>query len=381
MSTGKDFSLNESEISSNEARLRRSDLASWLPLMKRHRFGVAKLERPISIEFYDQWLVEGRHGDMSYLERHRDFKADPTKWLAFAKSALVFAIEYVPRELDPVEMNYVTSQSVLRTALYTKYAAKQADYHLALRSELEPVLRELESRYPNAHFRLAIDAEPVLERDLAVRAGLGWVGKNTCVIDRNGGSLFFIAEILTSLETDEVSFDATDFCGTCTRCVDACPTGAIVAARKLDATKCISYWTIEAKTIAPAALRAKFGDWFYGCDICQTVCPWNGKVFGRERMRNESVVVRTRSATDLERLTEELQEILSSSNRELQRRFDGTPLARARGFGLKRNALIIAANLKIAALLPTVEGLLTDEKLGGLARETREIILSTDVVV
>jgi epoxyqueuosine reductase len=357
--------------SSSVNRLRRSDLESWLPTflqsreLPSHRFGIAKLEKPVSIKLYDTWLASGHHGEMTYLERHRDFKADPTQWLAFAKSALVFAIEYVPRK----ESNYVTPASALRTALYTRYAPKQADYHVAIRRELEPVLRELESRFPGAHFRLSIDAEPVLERDLAVRAGLGWVGKNTCVIDRQGGSLFFIAEILTSLDTDAALIEVTDFCGRCTRCLDACPTQALVSPQILDATKCISYWTIESKTVPPKELRSKFGDWFYGCDICQTVCPWNEKVFGRERMQHDAKPVTTEDHDRL-RLATELEEILVSSNRELLRRFLGTPLARARAFGLKRNALVIAANLKLASLGPAIEKLFDDEKLGRLARET-----------
>jgi epoxyqueuosine reductase len=258
----------------------------------------------------------------------------------------------------------------LRNAFYTKYSPDQTDYHDALRNELEPVLRELETRFPAAQFRLSVDAEPVLERDLAVRAGLGWVGKNTCVIDRDGGSLFFIAEILTSIETADAGVTAIDFCGTCTRCLDACPTQALVAPRQLDATKCISYWTIESKTVAPFELRTKFGDWFYGCDICQTVCPWNGKVFGRDLMRNESNPIRIAEDdfTARENLARDLTHVLESSNRELQRRFEGTPLARARGFGLKRNALVVAANLKLAATLPAIEKLFIDEKLGELAR-------------
>lgn len=365
MSTDKDSSaINQ---------LRYRDLKSWLPdfmeskSMPAHRFGVAKLEKPISMGLYDQWLASGHHGEMSYLERHRDLKADPTKWLAFAKSALVFAISYGPI----LKSDYVTSnssaESPLRLALYTRYAPDHSDYHDAIRTELDPVLRELEQRFPHAQFRLSIDAEPVLERDLAVRAGLGWVGKNTCVIDRRGGSLFFIAEILTSLETEAASLEMTDFCGTCTRCLDACPTQALIAPRILDAAKCISYWTIEAKSIPPKNLRSQFSDWFYGCDICQTVCPWNGKVFGRDLMQKESV--NPTADSDPTRLARELKEVLESSNRELQRRFHGTPLARARAFGLKRNAMVIAANLKLKSLLPTIAGLFADERLGDFAHE------------
>ncbi len=364
MSTDKDALVTSAKDLS--PRLARADLLQWLPKLKPHRFGVTKLERPISIGFYDQWLADGYHGEMAYLESHRDLKADPNLYLSFAKSAIVFAIDYVPRFQD--KSDYVTPPVSLRTALYTQYAASSADYHDAIRAELQPVLQELNVRYPTGQFRLAIDAEPVLERDLAVRAGLGWVGKNTCVIDRTGGSLFFIAEILTSLETNEAAVIPTDFCGSCTRCQTACPTGAIVAPKKLDARKCISYWTIESKTIAPKILSDKFGDWFFGCDICQTVCPWNEKVFGRSRMKSYSETIRS----DVDAVAIELKEILESSNRQLARRFHGTPLSRARGLGLKRNALIVAKNLKLKALQPVIESLCADEKLGALAREVSD---------
>lgn len=346
----------------NEIRLRSHDLEAWLPT--KHRFGVVRLERPLSMDFYDQWIDAGHQGEMTYLARHRDFKADPKSWLTFANSAIVFAIQYAKSNYVTGNPNETSAGFSPRTAMYTRYASNFNDYHDAIRSELEPVLQELQSRYPDAAFRFALDAQPVLERDLATRAGLGWVGKNTCVIDRNGGSLFFIAEILTSLETDELRIEPKDFCGTCTRCLDACPTQALVAPRILDATKCISYWTIESKKIAPKELRDKFGDWFFGCDICQTVCPWNGKVFGRETMALE-----TNPPVPLEILTNDLREILESSNRELQRRFEKTPFSRARGFGLKRNAMVVAANRELTALRPSIEKLQTDEKLKDLARE------------
>lgn len=350
-------------------RLRASTLEPWLAELGLTRFGVAKLERPLSIAYYDQWLADGRQGEMSYLERHRDIKADPTMWLPFARSAIVFAIPYVS--------DYVTDQSFApRTALYARYAPEFEDYHHALRAKLQPALDGLIQRYPEASFRFALDAEPVLERDLAVRAGLGWVGKNTCIIDRAGGSLFFIAEILTSLETDDARIDASkDYCGTCTRCLDACPTQALLKPRVLDATKCISYWTIESKKIAPPELRSQFGDWFFGCDICQTVCPWNGKAFGREKMASEASP-KEKTESEKSDLIRELDLILTASNRELQRRFEGTPLERARGFGLKRNALVVTGNLGLKELLPSVQKLKADKKLGTLALETEQLLVA-----
>ncbi len=341
------------------------------PELSDAKFGIASLQNPISMNFYDQWLASDFHGEMDYLKRHRDLKADPTRWLPMARSAIVFSINYVTPKHD-IEGR---ETSKLRTALYTRFTANQSDYHTVLRERLSPVVQELERRYPGETFRMAIDTAPILERDLAVRAGLGWVGKNTCVIDRKVGSLFFIAEILTSLEvaSDEDpihgSLISPDFCGTCTRCIDSCPTGALVAPRSLDARKCISYWTIEAKTVPPENLAGKFGDWFFGCDICQTVCPWNEKVFGREKMQKEA---RPNVSGDQIRsdLIEELGNLLVASNRDLDRRFKNTPMSRSRGFGLKRNALIVIGNLKLFELTETIRLLVEDPKLGALAKST-----------
>lgn len=321
------------------------------------------------MNFYDEWLRKSYHGEMSYLERHRDLKADPTAWLPFAKSALVFAIPYGPlRGKFNAKSDYVTPiMPSMRSALYVSYSSDQQDYHEKIADELQPVLLELGRLYPTEKFRLGLDAQPILERDLAVRAGLGWVGKNTCVIDRAGGSLFFIAEILTSLETDTTATDPKDFCGTCTRCMEACPTGAILEPRLLDATKCISYWTIESKSIPPKDLRTKFGEWFFGCDICQTVCPWNEKAFGAEALLPR--------VPDKKQLVEDLRFILQSSNRELERRFEGTPLARARSFGLKRNAIIVIGNLGLNELKSDLEALFENEKLATLARETCALLI------
>lgn len=328
--------------------LRKSDLDKWLPQSAPGiRYGVTPLTRPVSMDLYDQWLRDHHHADMEYLVRHRDAKEDIQKWLPFARSAIVFAIDYVTAIPGP--------DTPLRTALYTKFAPNMADYHTELKAKLEPALLGLRQNYPGHQFRFSVDAEPILERDLAVRAGLGWVGKNTCVIDKNAGSLFFIAEILTSLELETASILSPDHCGTCTRCLDVCPTGALKEPRVLDAGLCISYWTIESKKIPPLALRQGFQDWFFGCDLCQTVCPWNGKVWGKERMNRLTDANTFTKENDREALAKELQILLDSSNRELQRRFKDTPLSRARGFGLKRNALIVIENLNLSELQQCVE--------------------------
>lgn len=336
--------------------LRKSDLDCWLPeTAPGIRYGVSRLTRPVSMDLYDQWLNEHHQADMDYLVRHRDVKEDITKWLPFARSAIVFAIDYVTSP--------ATCNSNLRTALYTKFAPKMTDYHTELRTRLLPTLNALKEKYPNHTFRFSVDSEPILERDLAARAGLGWVGKNTCVIDKNAGSLFFIAEILTSLEVETGSptsnttakLISPDHCGTCTRCLDICPTGALKRPRVLDAGLCISYWTIESKKVPPLALRQNFQDWFFGCDLCQTVCPWNGKVWGKDEMAELTNSFFSFKPSDREAIVVELKELLECSNRELQRKYKDTPLSRARGFGLKRNALIVIENRELHELQQVVE--------------------------
>ncbi len=362
--------------------LRKSDLDNWLPAVAPGiRYGVCELGRPVSMDLYDQWLKDNHHADMDYLVRHRNLKENIQSWLPFARSAIVFAIDYVTHE--PLPADNSSSFKAVRTALYTQFAPQSADYHTELKLRLEPVIQELRVKYPGSEFRFSVDSEPVLERDLAARAGLGWVGKNSCVIHKDGGSLFFIAEILTSLSLDEVGLLSPDHCGTCTRCLDICPTGALKEPRVLDANLCISYWTIESQKVPEKALRRNFQDWFFGCDLCQTVCPWNGKVWGRDRMKNEISPANIDDESTRANLIGELQTILESSNRELERRYRGTPFARARGFGLKRNALIVIENRNLHELSPAIEKYLAqqispdngDQKLTKLASLASEVLL------
>jgi epoxyqueuosine reductase len=215
------------------------------------------------------------------------------------------------------------------------------------------------------------DSSPVLERDLAYQAGLGWFGKNTCLIQRGQGSLFFIGEIYTDLATDPVNTLIPDFCGTCDKCIQACPTNAIEKPRILNAQKCISYLTIESKKVPPMELREKINDWFFGCDICQTVCPWNEKVF-KNQLETESK--KTLNTKDREILIAELQFILNASGKKLQKEFQNSPLSRAGHFGLKRNAIIVASNQKLTELKPDILKYQHHAKLGELANWALSIL-------
>jgi len=322
-------------------------------------FGFAELETPISIDLYDQWIDKGYHGEMKYLARHKRDKRQPNAHFKRARSAIVVTQDYVPHPSPIAE--WPLSDSI-RIAGY----ARGKDYHRFLHNKLRALCAKLSEEFPGEEFLSFTDAGPVLERDLAARAGLGWVGKNTCLIDRKRGSLFFLGEVYTSLElpvakltSEEV---ARDYCGTCTRCIDACPTGAIVSPREVDARKCISYLTIEVRDPAPLELREKMGPWLFGCDICQTVCPWNVRFHGKEKL---DVLHPEPNRADL---VEDLRFLLTSPNRNLERVFAATPLARVNGMGLKRNALTVAGNQRIHELSDLIKTFFDNPRLGQLAR-------------
>lgn len=299
-------------------------------------FGFKRLNRPVHLEIYRQWIKDGCHGDMSYLERHLPIKEDPTKLLKSARSIIVITKPYYP----------VTNNTRLRVALY----AQSRDYHLEFFEQLTGLAAELNKLYSNDEFLCYTDSQAVAERYWATLSGIGWIGKNSCLIHPKKGSLFFLGGILTSLDLDQTAH-VPDFCGTCDACIRSCPTQAIRENRTLDSRRCISYWTIEAKGVPPENLRKDFSDWFFGCDICQTVCPWNEKVFGKVAMNQQSLKVQSDNPT------EELRFILTASNADLEQAFKETPLLRARPTGLRRNAIIVAANLRERSLAPEIQAI------------------------
>ncbi|WII70887.1 tRNA epoxyqueuosine(34) reductase QueG [Bdellovibrio sp. 22V] len=322
-------------------------------------FGFTSLSKPLSFEFYREWLNEGLHGDMKYLEEHAPIKENPQSKWPRAQSALVFAIPYYPH--PERKTDFPLKQA--RVSLY----AQGMDYHFWFKERMGVLCKKLQELFPGEEFLPFTDSSPVLERDLAKRAGLGWVGKNTCLIHPKKGSLFFIGEIYSSLNMQTEFSPLPDFCGTCTRCIDVCPTGALLEPRKMDARKCISYLTIESRQVPAEDLREKIGDWFFGCDLCQTVCPWNQKVFKGQLSIEKSLPL---NDNDEQLLVEDLRYILTASGKKIGRDFLGTPLARAGSFGLKRNALIVVANRRLHSLTNEVSELQTHEKLGELAQWT-----------
>lgn len=311
------------------------------------RFGWTSLKKPFSFELYEEWIGQSFHGEMDYLKRHSPQKSDPASLLPQALSALVVAVDYGPGSEFAEKSSSSFHFQHARVALY----ARGDDYHNWLTERLNRIIARLQEMFPGHVFAAYADSSPVLERDLAARAGLGWVGKNTCLLNTGSGSLFFIGEIFTSLPATSLENLHADRCGTCTRCIDICPTNAIVAPRVLDARLCLSYLTIEAKKAPPPDLRKSVGDWLYGCDLCQTVCPWNEKSYGKDRMQNEVQNLKD----NRDGLIKELKWILRTSDVEIENTLSSTPLLRRRAYGLKRNALIVAANRGLHELVSDIE--------------------------
>jgi epoxyqueuosine reductase len=211
----------------------------------------------------ERWLKNGYQGEMSYLENNFDKRLDPRLLVDGARSVISLSYNYFPEEAQ-VEDSYKIA----------KYAYGQ-DYHHVIKSQLQELLLFIQQEIGAVNGRVFTDSAPVMERAWAERSGLGWNGKNSLLIQKNKGSFFFLAEMILDLELEyDVPF-TTDHCGTCTKCIDACPTQAILPNNTVDGSKCISYFTIELKNELPNTVKGKFDDWMFGCDICQDVCPWN----------------------------------------------------------------------------------------------------------
>ncbi len=241
------------------------DLDQWAQREGWAAAGVSAPEIPKSVQdYYRQWLKEKKGPQMHYLEKRLLERLDPQKYFEGVKSILCFALYYHPgwAQKTPKISNY----------------AWDSDYHLRLKTKLEQTAEKLKAQIGEFDFRICVDTSPVLEKQLAIQAGLGWQGKNTLILRRGLGSQFFLGEIFTSIpmERFEISLPVSDHCGTCQRCLEACPTRAL-SPYELDASQCISYWTLEHKGEFTSQTPS-WKDWIAGCDICQEVCPWNQKL-------------------------------------------------------------------------------------------------------
>jgi epoxyqueuosine reductase len=304
--------------------------------------GVTTPEPPPHLSTFETWLAQGRHGTMNYLatDRSRARRADPRRILPECRSILVLGTPYSP-----------PSPSRRGAGGEIASYAWGKDYHDLLPKRMNSLVQFIEEKAGRpVRNRWYTDTGPILERDLAQRAGIGWIGKNTCLINPKSGSYFLLSEILLDLDLEPDPPFITDHCGTCTRCIEACPTDCILPDRTLDASRCISYLTIELKEDIPIEMREKIGDWVFGCDICQAVCPWNrfadegDPAFGKE---NPAL-----SLTDEMGLTPQA----------FNEHFRGTPVKRAKRRGYLRNVAVALGNTGDMHALPVLQNALNDEE-------------------
>lgn len=265
----------------------------------------------------EKWLNQGLHGQMSYMANHFDKRIDPRKLVDGAKSVVSLLYNYHNPELQKEDDAPKISQ----------YAYGK-DYHQVVKKKLHTLINYLQEEIGDVNGRCFVDSAPVLERDWAKRSGLGWIGKNTLLISREQGSYFFLAELIIDIELD-YDGPVKDYCGTCTRCIDACPTDAISPEGYwMDGSKCISYFTIELKEEIPSEMKGKFENWMFGCDICQQVCPWNR--FAKkhqEPMFEPHPDLMHMTKADWEEITEDV----------FRKVFQKSPVKRTKYAGLRRN--------------------------------------------
>ena len=280
-------------------------------------------------EYVRQWIDDGQAGTMDYLARRFEERTDPATYFPGAKSVVCVAINYhVPLESPPADRNDQPHGRIARYALGD-------DYHELIKTRLHGLADWIRAAAPGAQTRCGVDTAPIAEKELAARAGLGWMGKNTCVINEHIGSWLLLGEIVTTLALP-VDEPAVDRCGTCTRCLDACPTGAITEPYHLDARRCISYLTIEHRGDIAVDLQQKLGEWLYGCDVCQDVCPWNSKAV---------VALDPALHPRFPSGTVDLREWLSWTDDDYRATLRGSAMKRVKLPVLQRNARIVVENL------------------------------------
>lgn len=285
--------------------------------------GIAKAQRlDDDARRLESWLSKGFNGSMTYMANHFDLRTDPCKLVPGARSVITLLINYYPLQ-----------QQNKPAPKISKYAYGN-DYHEVIRKKLKLFLQQIKEQVGEINGRGFVDSAPVLERSWAQKAGIGWVGKNGNLINKQSGSFFFIATLITDLELEYDDPFIKDYCGTCTKCIDECPTDAILPDKVVDGSKCISYFTIELKeALIPGEMKGKFDNWMFGCDVCQDVCPWNRF----SKPTNETAFtplpeILNFTTTDWEELTEESFKVI----------FKKSPLKRSRYEGIKRNLKFIS---------------------------------------
>ena len=270
-------SENSREISAPDLARLADAIKRWGRELEFAAVGISAGDTTVANVRLRDWLKQGRHGDMSYMARHADLRAEPRALLPAAASKLRIIsarLDFRPRDDEAVWIERAWQRIADRDAATISIYARGRDYHKVLRARLQQLARRIAAAAPAAQLRVCTDTAPVFEVEFARAAGLGWRGKHTLLLTQEAGSMFFLGEIITDLALP-IDLPASEHCGTCSRCIDVCPTQAIVAPYELDSRRCISYLTIEHKAAIPEALRPLIGNRVYGCDDCQLVCPWN----------------------------------------------------------------------------------------------------------
>jgi epoxyqueuosine reductase len=303
--------------------------------------GVAPATDADGFDRLRDWLQNGFAATMEYMSRHGDARQNPSSILPDVRGVVMAGMNYKPADED---------ESPTGLGKVARYA-RGLDYHDVLRDRLKRLLAWLQTERPGCRGRAVVDTAPLLERDFARRAGLGWFGKNTMLLNKRLGSYFFLGALLVDVELRPDAPHVASHCGTCTRCLDACPTQAFVAPGVLDSRRCISYLTIEHREEVPAELRSRLHGWIFGCDVCQEVCPWNRKAPAGD-------VPELQQRPDLEAL--DPCEVLRMMEDDFRARFRGTALMRTRRRGLLRNAALLLGTAGDPAALPTLREALGD---------------------
>ncbi|HEV3145992.1 MAG TPA: tRNA epoxyqueuosine(34) reductase QueG [Gemmataceae bacterium] len=306
--------------------------------------GIAKAAEADDFPRLTDWLDRGYAGEMEYMRRHAEARKHPQSILPEVRSVVMLGMEYVDKvSRQDAACGFAEMPAKPQAAAHGKVAryAIGEDYHDVIRRQLNKLLSWLQAEAPGCRGRGVVDTAPLLERDFARRAGLGWIGKNTMLINKHRGSYFFLAALLVDLELQPDPPHEAEHCGTCTACLDACPTQAFTGPRSLDSRRCISYLTIELRSQTPQEFRSELHGWVFGCDVCQEVCPWN---------RHDTS---TPEAVDL-------IELLSLNEEQFRQRFRGTALTRTKRRGLLRNAALGLGQQGDSSAIPALEHALGD---------------------
>jgi len=318
------------------------ELKAWAREEGFDRAGVASLEPSAHGEFLRRWLARGDQAGMAYLARRVETRLDPASLLPGARCALCVALQYHPLAGEPEPAGDLWP----RVAAY----ARGRDYHDLMGRGLERLARRVAAAFPGCRARPYVDTGPLLERELAARAGLGAVGKNTMLLHPEAGSWFLLGELLLTLDLAP-DLPLADLCGSCTRCLEACPTGALAEPYRLDSRRCISHWTIEHRGEIPEPVRPLLGDWVFGCDLCQEACPWNAAPAAADHP--DLLLPPERAELDLAGL-------LTLERGEYVERFRGSPMKRAKLEGLRRNAAVAMGNRGDPAYVEPLERTLAE---------------------